>query len=144
MTIFGRRLSPALLALAGSLLTLCVLSFVSLVLHVRGNAGLPSALGRFLYESFSWAGFFVPMYFLADCILLLAPVFRRRSAVALILTVVPFLTLSLLLAVIERSPSPLAQLLSDAFGTIPSALLLFLLLALEGIILSVRPFGFQG
>ena len=143
MIILGRRFSPAVLALAGSLLGLCALCLASLLLHVGGVGGAASAPGRFLFESFSWAGFFVPLYFLAGVVLLFAPVFRRRSAIVLILSIVPFLTLSLILAVLHRSPSALAQLLSDSFGMIPAALLLFLLLALELIFLAVLPFGFS-
>jgi S-DNA-T family DNA segregation ATPase FtsK/SpoIIIE len=54
---------------------------------------------------------------------------------------VPFLTLSLLFHVLSKSTSTLPLLLLDSFGVIPSALLLFLLLALETIFLFTLPYG---
>ncbi|MCX7040525.1 MAG: DNA translocase FtsK [Spirochaetes bacterium] len=148
MTILGRRFSRAALAIAWTLLALCSITLVSLVLHVAkaaGPAGLAAAsLGRFLFDGFSWAAFFVPVYLLAGVRLLAAPIFRRRSALRLMLSIVPFLTLGLLLHVLQRTPSPLAMLLADSFGVIPAALLLFLLLALEAIFLLTLPYGLGG
>jgi len=68
-------------------------------------------------------------------------VFRRRSALLLMFSIVPFLTLSLLSHVLSRSSSQLPQALVDSFGVAPSALLLFLLLALETIFLFTLPYG---
>ena len=123
------------------LLFLCVLCLASLALTLAGVRGAASALGRFLLESFSWAGFFVPLYLLAGATLLVRPVFRRRSALLLMCSIIPFLTLSLLFHVLSRSASLLPQLMLDSFGVVPSALLLFLLLALETIFLFTLPYG---
>lgn len=146
--ILGRRFSRAALAIAWALLALSAIALVSLVLHVAkaaGPAGLAaSSLGRFLFDGFSWAAFFVPVYLLAGVRLLAAPIFRRRSALRLMLSIIPFLTLGLLLHVLQRTPSPLALLLADSFGVIPAALLLFLLLALEAIFLLTLPYGIGG
>ena len=142
MNASGRRLSPAIRILAGILGTLCALSLVSLGLHAGKVGGPAASTGRFLVESFSWAGFFVPVYLLMGVFLLVAPVFRRRSALLLMLSIVPFLTLSLLLHVLQRSSSPLPLLLADSFGVVPAALLLFLLLALETMVLATLPRGF--
>jgi S-DNA-T family DNA segregation ATPase FtsK/SpoIIIE len=124
------------------------MSLVSLILHasgVRGPAGVAAAaLGRFLFDAFSWAGFFVPLYFLAGALLLAAPRFRRRSALRLMLSIVPFLTLSLLLHVLQKSQAQIPARIADSFGMIPSALLLFLLLALEMIFLLTLPGGQPG
>jgi len=148
VTILGRRFSRAALAIAWTLLALCTITLVSLVLHVAkaaGPVGLAAAsLGRFLFDGFSWAAFFVPVYFLAGVRLLATPIFRRRSALRLMLSIIPFLTLGLLLHVLQRTPSPLALLLADSFGVIPAALLLFLLLALEAIFLLTLPYGMGG
>lgn len=122
-------------------MSLCVLCLASLALHLAGVSGPAGAPGRFLIESFSWAGFFVPAYLLAGVALLLAPVFRRRSALLLMFSIVPFITLSLLFHVVSKSTSSLPQLLLDSFGVVPSALLLFLLLALETIFLFTLPYG---
>ncbi|HYW82673.1 MAG TPA: DNA translocase FtsK [Spirochaetia bacterium] len=141
MIAFGRRLSPAVFSIVVVLGTLCLFCVTSLGLHLAGVSGPAGALGRFLIEGFSWAGFFVPAYFLAGAALLLAPVFRRRSALLLMFSIVPFITLSLLFHVLSKSTSTLPQLLLDSFGMVPSALLLFLLLALETIFLFTLPHG---
>ena len=141
MTVFGRRFSPAVLVLSSALGVLCAASFVSLVLAAAGSGSAFGAPGRFLISAFSWAAFFVPLYLLCGLFLLTARAFRRRSALLLMFSIIPFLTLSLLLRVIQ-SPSvsvPLAMV--DAFGVLPSALLLFLLLALEMIFILTMPYG---
>ena len=141
MTILGRRQPPAILVIGGVLLALCALSFASLSAAAAGVGGLLGAPGRFLLASFSWAGFFVPVYLFCGAALLVAPVFRRRSALLLMLSIIPFLTLSLILHVLQSPSSALPQMLVDSFGVVPSALLLFLLLALEMIFLLTMPSG---
>jgi DNA segregation ATPase FtsK/SpoIIIE, S-DNA-T family len=141
VTVSSRRRTPALLSVLVALLLLCALCLASLVLAQGHPAGAAAAPGRFLLETFSWAGFLVPLYFLAGAALLLRPVFRRRSAVMLMASIVPFITLSLILHVLTRSTAPLPQLLLDSFGVLPSALMLFLLLALETIVLFTVPWG---
>jgi S-DNA-T family DNA segregation ATPase FtsK/SpoIIIE len=137
----GRRTSPAILVIASALVLLSALCIASLALRLFGFAGHGSGLGRFLLERFSWAGFFVPLYLAAGVVLLLRPTFRRRSALLLMFSIVPFLTLSLILNVLAKSTGYLPQLLLDTFGMIPSALLLFLLLALEAIVILTLPRG---
>ncbi len=139
MTVSGRRLSPALLVFAGALLLVSVLSTASIAAYLAGRSGAAAAPGRFLLEAFSWAGLFVPLYLLAGAWLLVKPVFRRRSALLLMFSILPFLTLSLLLHVLVNSPSLLPQILLASFGAVPSALLLFLLLAMETIFLVTLP-----
>jgi S-DNA-T family DNA segregation ATPase FtsK/SpoIIIE len=131
----GRRISPAILTIVGILIVLSMACLLTLGLHLGGVSGMAGALGRFLMEAFSWAGFFVPLYLLAGVALLLAPVFRRRSALLLMFSIVPFITLSLIFHVLSKSTSSLALLLMDSFGMAPSALLLFLLLAVQVILL---------
>ena len=141
MIAFGRRVTPAISALVIGLGCLTFLCIVSLALHLA-HVGGPSAVpGAFLLEAFSWAGFFVPLYLFACAALLLGRVFRKRSALLLMFSIVPFLTLSLLFHVLSRSSSLLPQALADSFGVVPSALLLFLLLALETIFLFTLPYG---
>jgi S-DNA-T family DNA segregation ATPase FtsK/SpoIIIE len=137
----GRRVAPAVSGLVIGLGCLAILCILSLALHLAHVGGPAAALGAFLLEGFSWAGFFVPAYLFAAAVLLLGRVFRRRSALLLMFSIVPFLTLSLLFHVLSRSSSFLPQALADSFGVIPSALLLFLLLALETIFLFTLPYG---
>ena len=141
MMASGRRVSPAVSALVIGLGCLVILCIVSLALHLAQLGGPVGALGAFLMEAFSWAAFFVPVYLFACAALLLGRVFRRRSALLLMFSIVPFLTLGLLFHVLSRSSSVLPQALADSFGVVPSALLLFLLLALETIFLFTLPYG---
>jgi S-DNA-T family DNA segregation ATPase FtsK/SpoIIIE len=131
----GGRFSPAVIFISSALVTLCMILLLSLCLSAGKVGGAAAAPGRFLLESFSWAGFFVPAYLVLGAVLLTAPVFRKRSALLLISSIVPFLTLSLLLHVLQGSQSLLPRLLLDSFGVAPAAFLLFLLLALETIFL---------
>ena len=141
MIILGRRQSPATVATASALLALCVLVLGSTIAAAAGAATFLAAPGRFLLGGFSWAAFFAPLYLCAGAALLLAPVFRRRSALLLMFSIIPFLTLSLILHILRAPGSTLPQLLVDSFGVVPSALLLFLLLALEVIFLLTLPGG---
>jgi len=132
---------PAITVLILSLAGLALLCTASLVLRVAGAAGPAGAPGGFLLDAFSWAGFFVPVYLGSCAALLAAPRFRRRRALVLMLSIIPFLTVTLLFHILSRSPSALPQAIADAFGVVPSALLLFLLLALEAIFLFTLPRG---
>ncbi len=128
---YGRRLSPALVVLAGTLLAAALLGTGSLALRLGETGGALGAVGGFLFDSFSWAAFFVPLYLFAGAWLLLAHVFRRRSALLLMFSILPFLTTSILLHVLAGTGSVLPQALVRSFGVVPAALLLILLLALE-------------
>jgi len=141
VTILGRKQPPAILALASALLGLCLLVLGSTIAAAAGATAFVAAPGRFLLGGFSWAALFVPVYLLAGAALLLAPMFRRRSAVLLMFSIIPFLTLSLIFHVLRAPGSVLPQLLVDSFGLVPSALLLFLLLALEMIFFLTVPVG---
>jgi S-DNA-T family DNA segregation ATPase FtsK/SpoIIIE len=129
-------ISISLLLLLFSFASLC-----TLLLYLCGNTGAAAVPGRFLMEAFSWAAFFIPLYFVLAILLLSARVFRRRSALLLTLSVIPFLTISLLLHVLDGSRLMLPQLLLSSFGTAPSVLLLVLLLSFEILFLLTFPFG---
>ena len=141
MTVFGRRISPAILIVSSALAAACAATLISLALAAVGTLSVLSAPGRFLLSSFSWAAFFAPLYFLCGLFLLSARVFRRRSVLLLMFSIIPFLTLSLLLRVLQTPSSSLPLVLVDSFGVFPAALLLVLLLALEMIFLLTMPYG---
>jgi DNA segregation ATPase FtsK/SpoIIIE, S-DNA-T family len=141
VTFRGRSLSPAVLGLSLSLVSLGFLVLIALVLAVAGVGGPVSAPGRFLTQGFSWAAFLIPLYFAAAVALLVSRVFRLRLAVMLTLSVLPFLTFSLLLHVVSASPLALPQLLLSVFGELPAAILLFLVLLIELLFLLTLPFG---
>ena len=141
MTVFGRRISPAILVVSAALAAVCAATLISLALAAVGTLSVLGAPGRFLLSSFSWAAFFAPLYLLCGVFLLSARVFRRRSVLLLMFSIIPFLTLSLLLRVLQTPSSSLPLVLVDSFGVFPSALLLVLLLALEMIFLLTMPYG---
>jgi len=141
VTVFGRSHPPAILVVSGALVALCAATLVSLILAAAGIASGFGAPGRFLLAGFSWAGFFVPLYLLCGVFLLSARTFRPRSAILLMFSTIPFLTLSLLLRVVQSPSSSLPLALVDSFGVLPSALLLVLLFALEMIFLLTMPHG---
>ena len=137
----SRRVTPAVSALVVALGFLALFCVSSLALQLARVGGPAAALGRFLLQAFSWAGLLVPVYLCVGAGLLLGRVFRRRSALLLMFSIVPFLTLSMLLHVLSHSASFLPLALVEAFGMLPSAFLLFLLLALETIFLLTLPYA---
>jgi DNA segregation ATPase FtsK/SpoIIIE-like protein len=144
----GPRRSRALPVTAGVLAATALFLLASLVLAVSREepAGLVRevlrAPGRFLLDTFWWVAFFVPAYLLAGMTLLFVRGFRRRWALLLVCSILPFLTLSLALHVLRSSEAWLSRIMLDAFGLLPSAALLFLLLALELMLLFTLPRGF--
>ncbi|MCX7032120.1 MAG: DNA translocase FtsK [Spirochaetes bacterium] len=154
-TCAGPRRSRAIPVTAGVLAatSLFLLASLGLALGVASGVakGSPAprlvlevlaAPGRFLLGAFSWAAFFVPAYLLAGMTLLLVREFRRRLVLMLVLSILPFLTLSLILHVLRSSDAYLSRVMLTAFGQLPSAVLLFLLLALELMLLFTLPRGF--
>ncbi len=141
MTLSGRRHSPAILVCSGLLIALSAASFASLLLAALQAPTALAAPGRFLLSGFSWSGFFVPLYLLCGLFILRARVFRRRSALLLLFSIIPFLTLSLILRVLQSPSSSIPLALVDSFGVLPSAVLLVLLLALEVIFFLTMPRG---
>ena len=119
-----------MLVLAGSFI------MVSLVLQVgaegdgSGDSGLRVAAvrtGRFLYSSFLWPAFFVPLYLYGCSYVLVSTPFRKRHLILLTFSIVPFVTFSLLLKVIfgeQTYTSLLSSSLILLFGKAPAAILL--------------------
>ena len=148
----GPRRSRAIPATVAVLCAASLLLLASLALALAGGVarGEPAparalevlaAPGRFLLDAFSWAAFFVPAYLLAGAVLLLVREFRRRSVLVLVLSILPFLTSSLILHVLGSSDAYLSRIMLGAFGPLASAALLFLLLALELMLLFTLPRG---
>jgi len=117
---------------------LSVVAFMFLMLLIPpflaqlSGKDLPSLrLGSFLFESFSFASLYIPVYFLIGAVLAVRKNFRVRSTAVLIMSIVPFLTFSLFLKVVSGSDAPAASTLTGAFGRKESAFLLFLLFTAE-------------
>ena len=140
--------------LAGLLCGAGVILLGSLVVHLTGpdnalttpQAWSAIALpGRFLFSTFLWAAFFVPVYPVALAVLLLSRRFSPRRFGVLNLLLLPFLTVSLFHKVALHGSVPgsyLPDLLVGALGRFPAAMLLFALVVLELLlILSVSRAG---
>ncbi len=141
MVFRGKKLSIPAVALSAFLLAGSFFCLLTILLDLSGFAGAAAVPGRILTEGFSWAAFFVPVYFILAVLLLTAPVFRRRSALKLILSIFPFLTLSLLLHVIGRSELAFPASLLAAFGELPAIVLLSVLFVSEILFLLTLPAG---
>ena len=94
--------------------------------------------GTFLYGSFLWACFYIPLYLFAGAYLLIRRPFKRNFLYALTLSMVPFLSFSLFLKIVaERQPllSPFPAVITEAFGRIPGAALMLVITAIEILLL---------
>ena len=122
--------------LAWTFFALGILVLTSLLLWLRApQGGLISVLsfpGRFLYGSFLFAAFYVPLYLFLSSVFLWLKGFRKDYLYILTLSVVPFITLALLFRLFVGSPlTPVAAAMVDSFGRKGAELILFLLLPLE-------------
>ena len=122
-------LAGAALLLLGSLI-LALFSFSSPFL---AKLAFP---GRFLYNSFLWAGFYVPFYLLLNAWMLSRPSLRYDRLFVLIATVVPFLTVSMALKLMLTADQFTGTtFFQNSFGRFGSGLLLLLFIPLEGTII---------
>jgi S-DNA-T family DNA segregation ATPase FtsK/SpoIIIE len=148
--LLRRSLVPAY-ALAGLLCGAGVVLLASLAAHLAGSGSVLAAPpvraaiaapGRFLFSTFLWASFFVPVYPAVLAGLLLSRRFSPRRFGVLNLLLLPFVTLALFHKVALHGSVPgsfLPDLLVSVFGRFPAGVLLFALVVLELLlILAVR------
>ncbi len=102
-----------------------------LVSVFSGQNRAVTALGLFFFKSFSYAAFYIPVYFLISAYLVLKEKFRRSFVAVLLLSTIPFLTLSLFFKVLEGAESPAAVFITGYFTGREGAFLLFLLFLAE-------------
>ena len=111
--------------------------FVSLSGLEGVSWSLTGFVGSFLLQGFSYAAFCVPLYFLAAAILLLTKRTGRRHVAILTSTIVPFLTLALLLRVITIDPAGrLLDFFRAMFGTYGSAAVLGTAILMEVVLIT--------
>ena len=136
-----RSLVPTYI-LAGLLCGAGVALLGSLLAFLTGVEGLTAAPGRFLFSTFLWSSFFVPVYPIALAVLLLSRRFSPRRFGVLNLLLLPFVTVSLFHKVALHGsvpPSFLPDLLVANLGRFPASVLLFALIVLELLlVLSLR------
>lgn len=102
-----------------------------LVLNRTGGGPAMTALGIFLFKSFSYAALYIPVYLMISASLVLKEIFFKRSAAVLMLSTIPFLTLSLFFKVLEGGDSPATVWITGRFTPKEAAFLLFLLFLAE-------------
>lgn len=109
----------------------------SLVLYLGGSGtSLPAWLGGFLYTRFHLAGFYVPLYLILAGMFLLLPSFTIRRFSVLMGSLIPFLTLGVLLKLLfDPGASVLEAFLIGRFGDRGGAVLLMTLLLIESLVL---------
>ena len=96
---------------------------------------LTNFVGSFLFAGFSFAAFCIPVYLASAATLLIGKRFRRRHVLILTATIIPFLTLSLLLKTVLAAPSgQVSRLLADILGRTGSATVLGFALIFEGLV----------
>ncbi len=125
---------------AAGFLIIGIFLLVTIVLAMGGPAS-PAAeffsrTGMFLYNSFLYLAFYVPLYFFCSSIILLKDDFRKDLLFALNMGILPFLTLSLVLRVLLR-PETSAFLgnFRDSFGPAGAGILFGLLAVLETVLI---------
>jgi DNA segregation ATPase FtsK/SpoIIIE-like protein len=136
-----RRSSSLPYLLAGTLTALGVLLFLSLLSYLSGRGGLAALPGQFLFSSFLWASFFVPLYLGVLALFLVSRSFSLRGLLILNLFILPFVTASVFEKVLLHGripgsflPDLLVGLMGQALAGLGLALLmlfeLFLIIAL--------------
>ena len=93
-------------------------------------------LGSYILSSFSWAGFYIPVYLIAATILLIGRRFSRRHILILTSTIIPFLNTSLALRLLSRNAEGRAlHVLIEVLGRTSSIIILILALLFEMILI---------
>jgi len=109
-------------------------TLVSLLRVVNAQEGLLSVPGEFLFATFLWASFFIPVYLIFLALFLLSQRFSGRGLFVLNLFILPFITASVFHKVVLHGTIPgsfLPDLMVDTFGRTLSAIFLFLIVLFE-------------
>ena len=130
-----KRKTSAISYIMAFLLTIAAAGIiVSLLQVVDGQDGVLSVPGRFLFATFLWASFFIPLYLFILALFLLSPRFSGRGLLVLNLFILPFITASVFHKVVLHGripPSFLPELMVSTFGRTLSAIFLFLIVLFE-------------
>jgi DNA segregation ATPase FtsK/SpoIIIE-like protein len=129
-----RRVSGFSYLLAVVLTVLGAAVLLSLLRSMEAQEGILSLPGQFLFSTFLWASFFVPVYLIVLALFLLSSRLSARSLVILNLFLLPFLTASVLHKVVLYGKIPasyLPELMVNTFGRSLSAIFLFLIILFE-------------
>ncbi|HUV07054.1 MAG TPA: DNA translocase FtsK, partial [Spirochaetia bacterium] len=128
----------AFLSLIGILLFLSILGHLEQSIHTYRETELFSRPGAFLYGSFHWFSFYIPLYLFASAFLLLFRPFKSNWLLLLTLSIVPFLTFSLVIKLFTETgavQAPLSSLVAESFGRVPGAILILVIALIETLLL---------
>jgi DNA segregation ATPase FtsK/SpoIIIE-like protein len=129
-----RRISAVSYILALLLTIAAAGILVSLLQVVEGQGEFLSMPGAFLFGTFLWTSFFIPVYLFVLALFLLSPRFSGRGLLVLNLFILPFITASVFHKVVLHGKIPasfLPGLMVDTFGRALSAVFLFLIVLFE-------------
>jgi DNA segregation ATPase FtsK/SpoIIIE-like protein len=129
-----RSISPFAYILALLLVVAAAVILLSLLRIVNAQGGVLSIPGQFLFTTFLWAAFFIPVYLIATSLFLLSPRFSGRGLFILNLFILPFVTASVFHKVVLHGKIPdsyLPALMVNTFGRTLSAIFLFLIVLFE-------------
>jgi uncharacterized membrane protein len=129
-----RRISAVSYILALLLTIAAAGILVSLLQVVEGQGEFLSVPGAFLFGTFLWTSFFIPVYLFVLALFLLSPRFSGRGLLVLNLFILPFITASVFHKVVLHGKIPasfLPGLMVDTFGRALSAVFLFLIVLFE-------------
>jgi len=137
------RVLATVTSLIGLVFLISILSFLTRNSQTAEWVIFFSRPGTFLYESFLWACFYVPLYLFAGAYLLIRRPFRKNFLYILTLSMFPFISFSLFLKIVAEKQtllSPFPAVITEAFGRIPGAALILVITAIE-ILLLVQLYG---
>ena len=110
---------------------------VTIIMSISGMMSGSIAVfgGFYLYNTFYYLAFYVPLYLFFCSVFLLRRNFNKNDIIILIMTLLPFFTAGTALRIfINRGVSPFEQFLLESFGSL-SPLLLLLLVVIETILI---------
>ncbi len=142
----GQKQSKLLIIPAVLFITAALALIASLVLAMNNFHGvydqayleLFSLPGRFLFAGFLWTAFFIPVYLLANVYVMYR--FNKRIMITLILSLFPFVTVSLLVKVLFGQGYPdsfVTEQIRFALGAAGGGLLLFFCVIIQIIVIAL-------
>lgn len=117
-----------------------VLIIISLFLAIGGSGSFAAAVGIFLFRSFSFPAFYLPFFLIFYGYLISRSQLTTGRIILLTLTVIPFLTVSLIFRILfAYEGSELTISLLNSLGKFRSVFMLFLLTVFEIFLLYFLP-----
>ena len=105
---------------------------VAEIIHILSMPGV------FLYSSFLWGSFFIPLFLFLCAVFLTSPKYGKNAFIILAASVVPFLTVSILIKVLDTNSgygSDLTDWMIQSAGRNASAVLLSLIILIEVVLI---------